>query len=260
MQTGRKLCAFVLLLASLFAGIAAWTRPAIFQIASPRHQSVSASWTTEKWTGNEKPYVAARESIDADFSHGKVTVDYLSGLEAAVNRSEHDPLRLFRWAYARYKAQSLHPTLPFTPVPGWGAFDEISSPHTYQYARTRFLAEIMLGNRPDLMSLGKRLLAHNPNDFDVEYGLMACFHQNLSDNEKQAALTYADQLIQKYPTKPSVYAVKGGVYLSYWIDHRNKQDAVDAIKWYQRYLKLAPADYEWRKHAESTIALLQSRI
>ena len=110
------------------------------------------------------------------------------------------------------------------------------------------------------MIVGKRLLAHNANDFDVDYCLANCFGENLSAEEKQAALTHADHLISKYPDKPSAYAVKGGVYFSYWIDHRNKQDAMDAIKWYQQYLQRAPANYEWRKEAKSTITLLQSHL
>lgn len=215
---------------------------------------------TEKWTGNEKLYAAARENIDSDFSRGRITVAYLSNLEATWNQDEHNPLTLFRWAYARFKAQGLHPAIPFTTMPAEGAFNEVPSPHTYEYARVRFLIETSLSRHRELMAVGKRLLAHNSNDFDVEYCLTYCFGESMSAEEKQAALAYADHLIQKYPNKPSVSAVKGGVYFSYWIDHRNKQDARDAIKWYQQYLRLAPVNYEWRKEAASTITLLQSRV
>lgn len=248
-------------LSVLLVGLAVCGRPLIAQFASPQQRTTStSSWITEKWTGDERPYAAARENINNDFSHGGITVAYLKGLETAWAKNERDPLTLFRWAYARYRAQGLHPAIPFTTMPDYGAFDEAPSPHAYEYARARFLTETSLSRHRELMPLGKRLLARNPDDFDVEYAYATCFGETMSAEEKQAALAYSDNLIEKYPKKPSVYAVKGGVYFSYWIDHRNKQDARDAIQWYQQYLRLAPANYEWRKEASSTITLLQSRL
>jgi hypothetical protein len=260
MRRQKKLTISATLSVLLLVGLAVCVRPLIAQLALSQRTSSPSSWMTEKWIGDDKPFAAARENIDSDFSHGRITVPYLSKLEAAWNQDERDPLKLFRWAYARYKAQSSHPALPPTPIPAEGDFNEVPSPHTYEYTRVRFLSEISLSRHRELMAVGKRMLAHNPNDFDVEYGLSYCFGESMSAEEKQAALAYADHLIQKYPNKPSVYTVKGGVYFSYWIDHRDKQDARDAIYWYQQYLRLAPANDEWRKQAESTVTLLQSRL
>ena len=261
MLNNNKRAALTVLSLSLLSFFAVYAQPLIAQLAMSQQQTSSnTSWLTEKWTGNEKPYATARENIDNDFSHGRITVAYLSNLEEAWNQNEHDPLTLFRWSYARYVSQNLNPALPFTTVPSYGAFDEVTSPHTYQYTRVRFLTEVMIGSHPELMAAGQRLLDRNPNDFDVEYGLTACFPQYMSANDKDTALAYATHLINKYPNKPSVYSVKGGIYFGYWIDHRDKGDARNAIKWYQQYLRLAPANYVWRKQAKSIIALLQSRI
>lgn len=261
MQNPTKSAILASLTVLLLTGLAVCGRPLIAQLASPRQQTSSTtSWMTERWTGDETKYVGAREDINRHFSHGGITVAYLNGLETAWNQDEQNPLKLFRWAHARYRAQGLHPPLPFTAMPAEGAFNEVPSPHTYEYARTRFLMRTSLSRPRELMAIGRRLLARNPNDFDVEFALYRCFGETMSAAGKQSALAYADHLINKYPDKPSVYAVKADVYFSYWIDHRNKQDARDAIKWYQQYLRLAPANYEWRKQAESTIALLQSRL
>lgn len=260
MQALKKSYASATLSVLLLVGLALCVRPLVAQLASSQQTSSTSSWMTEKWTGDDRPYAAARENIDREFSRGGITVVYLNGLEVAWNQDEHNPLKLFRWAYARYRAQGLHPAIPFTTIPDYGAFNGVASPHTYEYTRVRFLIEICNERRRELMAVGRRLLAHSPNDFDVEYGLTFCFGESMSVEEKQAALTYADHLVQKYPNKPSAYSVKGGVYFSYWIDHRDKQDARDAIQWYQQYLKLAPVNYEWRKRAESIITLLQSRL
>lgn len=261
MQNPTKPAVLAALAVLLLAGLAVCERPLVAQLASPQQQTSSAtSWMTEKWTGDETHYAAARENINRDFSRGGITVAYLKGLETAWNQDEQDPLKLFRWAYARYKAQGLHPPIPFTTVPAYGAFNEVPSPHTYEYARVRFLIETSLSRPRELMAIGKRLLARNPDDFDVEFALSRCFGETMSAEEKQSALAYADHLINKYPNKSSVYAVKAGVYFSYWIDHRNKQDARDAIQWYQKYLKVAPTNYEWRKRAEGIVTLLQSRL
>jgi hypothetical protein len=260
MQRKHKPSVLAFSLALLLVGLTQRVRPLIAQLALPQLTSSPSSWVTEKWNGNEKPYAAARESVDNDFSSGRITVSYLSDLKATWSQDERDPLKLFRWAYARYKAQGVHPAIPPTPIPAEGDFNEVPSPHTYEYARVRFLSEISLRRRRELMGVGKRLLARNPNDFDVEFALSRCFGESLSAEEKQSALTYSDHLISKYPDKPSVYTVKADVYFGYWIDHRNKQDARDAIYWYQQYLQRAPANYEWRAQAQKNITLLQSRI
>ena len=257
MQLRNKNLVPAAVLGLLLACLAVCLKPLAAQITIPlkRQATATASWMTEKWTGDDAPYIAARENIERDFSRGGITVAYLRDLEQASTKNERAPLPLFRWACARYKSQSLHPALPPMPMPAEGNFNEVPSPHTYEYARVRFLSETSIHGRRELMAVGRRLLAHNPNDFDVEYGLTDCFGESMSAEEKQAALVYADHLIQKYPNKPSVYTVKGGVYFSYWVDHRDKQDAREAIRWYQQYLRLAPANYEWRKQAESTISL-----
>lgn len=262
MQRKHKPSVLAFSLALLLVGLTQRVRPLIAQLASvPRQELQTAtSWTTEKWSGDDKPYTAARRNVDEAFSDGSITVSYLNGLEAASEKDEHDPLKLYRWSYARYKAQSLHPAIHFTTMPDYGAFDEVPSPHAYEYARVRFLIQTRFGDHPELMGVGKRLLAHEPNDFDVEYALASCFSQYMKATEKEAALEYSSHLIDKYPNKPSVYTVKAGVYFSYWIDHRNKQDARDAIRWYQQYLQRAPASDEWRAHAQKIIVLLQSRL
>ena len=263
MQTKNRTASSTVVLTPLLVGIALyWAKPLIVLLASlPMPQSSStASWDTEKWTSNDIQYTSARENIDSDFLRGRITKAYLEDLNAVWTKDEHDSLKLFRWAYARHRARSLHPALPFTAFPGGGAFTEAPASHSYQYTRIRFLTETDFGQHRELKALGRRLLAHTLNDFDVEYALISCFGEYLSADEKIAAISYADRLIQKYPTKPSVYGAKGGIYFSYWMDHRNKQDARDAIKCYQDYLRLAPANHEWRKEAKSTIALLQSRL
>ncbi len=224
-----------------------------------RRIPVDTSWGTADWSGNDKSYTAARKILDDDFSHGRVTSSYLFDLKGSWEKNEADPLRAFRYAYAHHRARSLHPPLLLDTFLPDNFFKQAPAPHSYQYTRIRFLTKMDIGSYRELMPIGKRLLEKDLNDFDVEYAYANCFGASLSPEDKTAALAYADQLIKKYPAKPSVYSVKGGVYFSYWIDHRNDQDARDAIKWYQEYLRLAPANYEWRKEAKSTIALLQAK-
>ncbi len=251
-------CASVVL---ILAGSAVYMRPATTQ-APLREQRLlpDTSWMTEKWNGDERPYIAIRDGINKDFLNGDLTVPYLSNLEQRWHKNEQSPFALFRWAYARYRSYAVRPHLPFTPLPGRGAFDEIASPHSYYYARIRFLTEASLGSHPELMEVGKRLLARNPNDFDVEYCFTNCFPQSMSASEKEAALAYSTHLIEKYPKKPDVYTTKAGIYFAYWIDHKSKQDAQDAILWYQRYLQIARPDDAWQPRAKGIISLLKSRV
>lgn len=216
------------------------------------------SWATKDWSGDDEQYVRVRDEVDSDFTDGKVTSAYLSDLETKWKQNKTDPLILFRWAYAHQRARDLHPPLEANILIPGDLFNAAPAPHSYQYTRIRFLAETNFGSHRELLALGKRLLSHEPNDFYVEYAVGNCFGEKLTPAAKQEALTYTDHMLQKYPTRPSVYALKGGTYFSYWIDHRNKQDARDAIKWYKIYLKKAPANYEWRTRAQGIITFLQT--
>lgn len=240
----------------------ATTLLALFSVVIPSvsSQNRNTSWTTAKWASNDAQFAAARANIDDDFAHNRITASYLARLEKKWTENQKDPKSVFSWAYTSYRAKSLHPPLSPNSLIGPGVFNAAPANQNYQYARVRFLNETIFGPHRKLKAVGDRLLAHTPNDFDVEYAYASCLGGSLSAQEKQDALAYVDKLIQKYPTKPSVYGVKGGIYLSYWVDHRNKQDAQDAIKWYQEYLRIAPANDGWRKQAQTIITVLQSHI
>ncbi len=230
-------------------------------IRSDAQSSMSASqwaWTTELWTGDDQPYEQIRVDIDKAFAEERLTPASIEEYWTQREKQPNNPQMLFQWVYACNQAQQAHPPIHLKQFPGPGAFAYVPSPHAYQYTRLRFLVNAQYGSHNQLLNVGKRLLAHHPNDYDVEYELVDCFNPSQSVAGKQQATLYAKDLIRRHPEKPSVYAALGGVYFASWLAKRNREDGKKAITAYEEYLRLAPANYEWRKQAEKIIRLIQS--
>ena len=72
--------------------------------------------------------------------------------------------------------------------PGPGAFQTVPSPRTYEYDRVRYLISSQYGRHPELMRVARRLIQNDPNDYEVEYALLASLRPGHSTQEKLTAL------------------------------------------------------------------------
>jgi tetratricopeptide (TPR) repeat protein len=226
---------------------------------SPRtaNETSQFSWTMTSWTGDDKPYQKIRTDLEALANGGQLTKSVSQSYQEEATHNPHDAQAVFRATYSFYLGRQLHPPINATKVMSDLIFEAAPSPHTYNYARTRFLNDATYIPKSEYVSLAQRLLKHTPNDYDVEYYLIRCFKPWKSHAEKQEALHYTHDLIKKNPNKPSAYSTLGYVYFSTWMAKHNRSDAKQAITAFQKYLAIAPSNYNFRTVAQNTIEYIK---
>ena len=222
----------------------------------PRFISPSFAWASQAWSGDNSPYHAIRVQVDRAGAQGKLTLPVLQAYYKSWQQAQNNPLALFRWAYADDVAVHHSHNLPPHPSPGDGAFEACPDPHTYDYERIRYLVN-WPGNEIVLFPLAKRLLAHDPKDYPLQFNLAARYGGRDSPAEKAASIARAERLLAQYPNKPEIYGVLGGIYCDHWVFKKNAADAQKAIFYYNKYLQLAPLSDPWRKQAVYWIKALR---
>jgi len=217
----------------------------------------STAWVSMKWTGDNRKYHDVRIQIDQLAIQGKLTPEALRTYYGSFLQNPRDPLVLFRWAYADNLAIRLKPDLPQHVSPGDGAFEACPNPRTYDYDRTRLLLN-WPGNESLLLPLAKRLLAHDPKDYPLQYNLATLSSGTDAPTEKAAAVRRAERLLSQYPNKPEIYGLLGGIYCDHWVFKKDPADGRKAIFYYQKYLQIANPNDPWRKQAKFWIERIES--
>ena len=215
-------------------------------------------WTAEPWVGDDQPYQQLREGIDKAAANPQSLQVLITRYKAQAKEWPDDPKAVYAWAYAIWDTDD--------PKASWNdiyhqlaplrlPLANVSSPHTYNYSRLRFLIESWI--RPDirLKPLGERLAQRDPKDFSVVYHFIQVMQSSYTPQNENESLAYAHELVRWHPEMSSSYSALGGVHLTAF-DHNKKHghaDAVQAIAAYQQYLRLAPGDDPWRAQAETLI-------
>lgn len=216
-----------------------------------------AGWTSEQWTGDDRPYQQIRATIDKALATGEEPNKVVSSYEAAARRQSNDPQAAFAWGYAAWKAIKFttedenHERLVGVSL----SLATLPSPKSYEFTRLHFLTLARLTESPKLKGVGLRLVEHSPDDYSVKYQTIRILTVTFTPQDKLKALTYAQDLIRSDPSKADAYGLLGGVYLrSFDQDHkRNRSDGDKAVAAYQEYLKRAPATDFWRTQAQTLI-------
>ena len=116
--------------------------------------------------------------------------------------------------------------------------------------------------------LGETLLQRDPNDKEVKEHLVGVYQTVLLSSKptdlsipvlKRRAVSYAQQMTLMDPQKARYQANLATLYLMSWASRNNPEDGRAAIKYFQEYLRLAPADDGWRKQAEYFIKMIQEK-
>ena len=224
---------------------------------------ISSKWANEEWTGDDKPYQSIEREVDSSLATYRSVPDLLENASEIAQQKPTDPLAQFRWSYlARqvvlappYRVDWISDSEEVISV----LLDRAVSPKTYSYDRLRFLEQ---SQNPFLTNLGERLLRRNPNDVAVKErlcgdysGLFSLISQKTHQVDpklKQRAIALAQQLIASQPLNAKYHGDLASVYVSSWDDHRNPEDAADAIAAYEDCLRLAP-NSDFSKYQLSSI-------
>lgn len=252
-----KILSFAVGVAVIAGVTASLTRHAPAQLGAPPYRPSSWTWTKESWTGDERPYRTIRDNIDKSIRSGQENPDaLLARHKASAQKQPSDPQALFRWGYAAYWASSKshgynEKREKFDGV--LEAFAKAPSPHSYEYARLRFLVEAATHPVFPLIPVGERLLERDPQDLSVKYQLRKLLSWSPSLENKRRALQYSLEMVRSHPKHPTYHAALGMVYLELWYTTRDPIHADKAINAYKQYLRLAPPRDEFLEAAKRLI-------
>ena len=222
-----------------------------------------AEWTNGPWSGDDRPFAAARNSIKAKASSGESLDADLEKLTRSVTAHPDNALNEFCYYYTMYQKlkQTTNPDMEF--VIRCGEVDSLivkhSMPHTYNFSRIAFLCSVTGYQDPMLIDIAKRLVAHDPSDYVCKYQLVNLLLMRPAVSDKLLGLKYAQEIIKSQPNKSSPYAQIAFAHYELWQITHKESEARSAIATYHKYLQLVPNTY-LRSQFESFIAVMQKSI
>lgn len=217
------------------------------------------AWFNVPWTGNDQPYQNIRSEIDQALAKGQKPASVLQKYRTFAQQQPNSPQAIFGYGYAVYEAETLPKGLNEAEVFQDSCkvselWMKVHGPHTYDYARLMFLHESLSSPTPDLIAVGKRLLARSPNDYEVEYGLATMASVSLKPTERAQALIYQQDLAQRFPNDPRQYRLLAEIYRGDAARTHSEAQAARSIAAYERYLALAP---QFQAKTENDIRLMK---
>lgn len=218
-------------------------------------------WTQQPWTGDDRPYVRIRQTIDKAVASGQDVDTVIARYRPAAMSKPQDARAVFGWAYAAWNArkrffnseeQSRRIALPSY------ALLRAPFPRTYQFARLLFLTQARDSAYGQfLIGVGDKLLRRNPQDDEVKLYLAKSLAYLGDAAKRQRSLRLTRELIAHDGRRANYYSLLGGIYFQTWEATKRRADANSSIAAYQHYLQLAPASDDWRPRAHMFISLLQ---
>ena len=165
----------------------------------------SYKWMQNEWTATDTPYLKMQGNLDSTLSKAKPeeVVRLLSGYQKEAELHPKDAQKQFKWAYSVYKAAKngyYRRSMRGDAQDLSFALDEAKSPHSYAYARLRFLLAMRWkGEAFKLKPLAQRLLKRNSNDYEVLYAACNTLQTRTSAPERKQALIYTKRLAKLRP-------------------------------------------------------------
>lgn len=226
--------------------------------------SISWAWTTEEWTGSDRPYLQIRKEVDALVRQKRLTASSLRQVQSAAEEKPDDPQAQFRWGYALLKAPDAGIQLGRNVYDSYAVYTPVvralarpGSPRSYQYARARFLLMTLQMEVAPLKTVGVRLLRRDPKDTRVKAYLVRYFSVSRSPEERRQALKYAQEIVHDFPKWPGSYNTLGGVYENALFGFGDLAAADKGIAAYLRYLDLLPPQARERQSGLAVIRIMR---
>lgn len=221
----------------------------------------SLTWTMERWTASDTPYLKVRQEVDAAISNGTNPDTVLQKAKANARQSPTNALSVFRWAYAAERAGAAQ-VRSAEKIQRWnGVYEAMAipqSPHSYEYDRLRYLMTVRRsvggGTSLAIYHLGKRLVQHSPNDWQIKERVASILSAIGNKNDRQIALKYAREVCHAQPQVCFNWATLGQAYFYARSTKANDKEYLkQSIAAYKKYLQVAPPEDDWRPTAKKNI-------
>lgn len=221
----------------------------------------SDSWMRENWSGNEAQYRKLRAEVYQASRSDLVSSEWVAPYAVSAQQKPNNPASQFALAYAIYRAH-FHDQ-PATRDREYSqavqSLAKVHSPHTYEFARLRFLlASSAGGNIYPLRVVGGRLLRRVPNDAEVKARVINVLDDGLSDSDKQQALIYAKQLVRADPVSTYGYGALSWTYFVIFLKSSKLEDGDNAITACRQCLQHMAKGDPSRPSTERYLRLIQT--
>lgn len=209
-------------------------------------------WQTENWTGSDAPFINAEDQIEASLKAGTSIGALLDSAEAKAIQKPYDAVAQFAWCYVAYKAVTTY-KLPDGRNPKFLRIEQSmdssiqgmfygTQPHSYVYSRLLFLAKIKFLPDKELITIGHRLIARDPEDDEVRRAIIRLNMDSFYPPRTQEALDDARYLYRKSPGSARFYLLMGDIYYGEFLTHKQQEDADEAIaNWHKSFQITAPS-------------------
>lgn len=202
------------------------------------------AWESVPWTGDDRPFAAARLSIDRQFHSGSDFKSVVSLYQLIAKVHPKNALDQFQWAYAFYRLGEIpHPTMRDTS-PGLYALIKADQPHVYDYDRLRLLYDPALGAAD--LGLAERLVAKDPTDTNAKWVYVWILSQVNTKVDCEKAISMAEALVTSGQDRPNCYLSLCYVYMNIGLKRGNNLYLSKAIDADEKYLALAPQN-DWHR-------------
>ena len=219
-----------------------------------------------QWEGDNGPFKAMEADVENALKLGK-SDGLIKEYRALAEKKPHQPLDVFRWVYASYRAteamsaSTIKDNL-YEPHEAMLEIADAASPHTYEFARLLFLVESYFYNQllyPSEKKLGNRLLQRNPKDLRVQLRMCSVLVDDPKMTEARRAVDIAKSLIAASPKSAARYGWLGNVYYNlWWRSPHADSDRKSAAAAYRKILELAPKGDPLRPLADKWSKLLDA--
>ena len=219
-------------------------------------------WIDTPWTMQAPELEEIKEKAEALGKKGEASARQLVSLAKSARLSyKHHPSaeNLFAWATYAYEAGRWSVDKHFGDdkenFPRDSDFHDHGPMYAdvYIYARARYLRENPNGS---IHEFGRRVLAENPDDRDVQLALVRGAGA-WSDESERFGRKVAEELLAKYPNDPMTLFAAGRCHWSFWFTKRRKSDWEKGIAQCEKFISLAPQDLNSVIVAKRLVAMMK---
>ncbi len=244
--------------------------------ASPSSQSqpkVSGplSWMNLRWDEPDAPYTKIRRSIEHDLKKGVAPETLIrrydnpqkwmdSKLTFGYLVASYERARRAKFSLQSMKALPNGHVINPSPLDRLQlANDEEVFPRNAEFARIAYLWWCNNQAYGHLYSIGKRLVARFPDDFDLKWWAFQSVMYGERKPNMQLLLKWADDLQRRRPKSPGIGILKPMVYYTTWGTTHSPVDEKKATDALRHFLAMAPPNDPQRKNAEFRLSLIPIR-
>lgn len=220
-------------------------------------------WMYQPWKGDGKPFRSIRNKIDKEALSEQITGKTARLYAEKAAKQPYNAQVQFQAGYIALKVMenirdpdNLYNSRDLA-YPTEQALGRVPGPYTYEYDRLRFLIDVRCLTGAPLKELGRRLVLHNPQDYDVLFRLVSLLSIS-NPSERHESIVDAKRLVLLKPDRPSAYAQLGSVYYCIWAFSKSKKDAAKALLAFNGYLRIAPTDDVMQSEIKQLVKQVQN--